>query len=710
VEISAVGARRYAGRWARAIAPGVFVPMSSDELERLLLSYTTLLAEAVTAEPFSAEPAVDVGRAMIEANLIEPDVLDYSIGALGEDFLDEVLPDRAGSGAAIDRVSRLQGGLAAGFARTLRDRTFAQQERISRSVWDARNDVEQALRDSEARFRAVFSSVATGIGISDMTGQIIDVNAAFADLLGYTVEEMRTMNVAQFFHAGDPAGLWALYTELIAGQRDSVRLDKLYYRKDGTAVWTDLTVSLVRFDDGRPRFTVAMVQDINERYELQERLRFQALHDPLTGLPNRTLFFERLASALTDAGPEARIGVCFLDLDGFKAINDTLGHDAGDRLLVVVARRLAEAAGHLVARVGGDEFVILVEDCAGTDHAVAVAEIALAAVSEPVSTGAHQLALTACVGVVERPVAGVTATDLMKAADQTLYWAKADSARGRWALFDAARAERETATAALAAALPAAVARDEFTVEYQPIVSLSDGVVRAVEALVRWRHPTLGLLAPDEFIPLAEETGLIVPLGRWVLETACADARRWYDEFPDARLTVSVNLAARQVNDPSLCDVVTEVLEAGGLPPELLTLELTESAVFATTGEPVQALRRLAGAGVRLAIDDFGTGYSNLAYLRQLPIQALKLAGPFVADIRDDDPSGPVAERVVDALVRLTHALGLSVTAEAVETAHQAERLRLLGCDAAQGRHFGCPVEAAAITTRLRGAAGVAIS
>jgi diguanylate cyclase (GGDEF)-like protein/PAS domain S-box-containing protein len=712
-EISASGARRYAGRWARAIARSAFVPMASDQLESLLLAHTVRLAEALTAEPFTPVPAYEVGRAVVEANLPEPATLDWLVASFGEELPRLVLPTVDGADAELrERIARSQGALAAGFAGALRDRTFAQQERIGRSAWEARNRAEQALRDSEARFRAVFASAATGIGIADTAGHILDVNRTFADLLGFTVEEMRGMNVAQLFYADDAADVRERYADMIAGRIDSVRMDKRYYRKDGTRVWTDLSVALVRHDDGRPRFTVAMATDVSERYELQERLRHQAMHDPLTGLPNRTVFFERLASALSAGGPDHRVGVCFLDLDGFKAVNDALGHDVGDRLLVVVAQRLADAVaggGHLVARMGGDEFVVLVEGSTGTDEVTAVAQRALAAVAEPVRIEAHELAVSACVGVVERRAAGATASDLMKAADTTLYWAKAEGGRGRWALYDPTRAERERAATALAAALPLALARGEFTVDYQPIVSLSDGSVCAVEALVRWRHPTLGLLAPDRFIGLAEETGLIVHLGQWVLETACAQASRWHAEFPRARLMMSVNLSARQVNTPDIVDRVAEVLARTGLPAELLQLELTESAVMTTHGEPVRSLRRLAGTGVRLAIDDFGTGYSNLAYLRQLPIHALKLAGPFVDDIRAHDPASLVAERIVDALVRLAHALGLSVTAEAVETVTQMQRLRELGCDSAQGRLLGNPVAPGEITDRLRGSAEVTI-
>ncbi|MFJ8685246.1 putative bifunctional diguanylate cyclase/phosphodiesterase [Micromonospora wenchangensis] len=710
-DASRPGAQGYAADWARAVRRLGFVPMSTDETERLLLAHTVRLVQALLAEEFSAAPAEEVGRALVEAHLTEPRILDWSVRALGEQLPQRVLPPDDPPPDLAVRVAALQGGLAAGFGRALRDRTFSQQERIARSAWQARDSVERALRDSEARFRAVFTGAVIGIGIAGIDGQIIDVNQSFADMLGYTPEELRQTNVASLFHPDDAAGMWELYQELIEGKHDSVRVEKRYYRKDGSVVLTDLAVSLIRHDDGRPRFTVAMIEDITQRYELQQRLRFQALHDPLTGLPNRTLFFEKLGQVFADAGPEQRIGVCFLDLDGFKAVNDSLGHDLGDRLLVTIARRLSDCVigqGHLVARMGGDEFVILVNGGEGIDDAVGVAELALAAVAAPVLVGDHQLAVSASVGVVECPASETSVSELMKAADTTLYWAKAEG-RGRWAVYDPERSAADIARSALAAGLPAALDRGEFVVHYQPIVSLLDGSMLAVEALVRWSHPELGLVGPDRFIGLAEETGLIVRLGEWVLRQACRDARAWHREFPDAKLVVSVNLAARQADDPAIVDTVASALSRSGLPAELLQLELTESAVMGTAGEPLRSLYRLADLGVRLAIDDFGTGYSNLAYLRRLPIHCLKLAGPFVEGIRGDGgDSSPDHrdERIVDALVRLAHALELSVTAEAVETGEQAERLRALRCDTGQGRWFGPPAPADQITARLRGGTG----
>ncbi|MFG2055753.1 putative bifunctional diguanylate cyclase/phosphodiesterase [Micromonospora sp. NPDC048930] len=423
--------------------------------------------------------------------------------------------------------------------------------------------------------------------------------------------------------------------------------------------------------------------------ESEARFRHQATHDPLTDLPNRTLFTERLAAAIDAAD---RVGVCFLDLDRFKVVNDSLGHQIGDLLLVSVAQRLRRALGeHLVARLGGDEFVILVERTACTDDVVEVAERALAAVSEPALVEGHELTVSASIGIVERPAAGTSPMELMRAADSTLHWAKA-AGGARWSVFDADRNRRELARYALSAAIPAALDRGEFYLDYQPLTSLRDGRVLGMEALVRWRHPELGVLRPDSFIGLAEETGLIVRLGAWVLAEACREARRWTDPSGDPPF-VSVNLAVQQVRRPGLVDEVRELLRRTGLPPGRLQLEITESTMMSTAEEPVRALRVLADLGVRIAIDDFGTGYCNLAYLRGLPVTELKVAGEFVTGLRD--PASRTDEQILAALVSLAHALKVTVTAEGVETAEQAERLRAIGCDAAQGWHFGRPGPAA---------------
>jgi EAL domain-containing protein (putative c-di-GMP-specific phosphodiesterase class I) len=357
--------------------------------------------------------------------------------------------------------------------------------------------------------------------------------------------------------------------------------------------------------------------------------------------------------------------------------------------------------GHRAARIGGDEFVLLVADSTGVEEVTALAEAVLTALRSPMTIGGHRLTISASIGIVERPVRGTTVAELMKAIDVTLYWAKSDG-KARWALFDSERHNLQLARYALSAAMPGALERGEFFLDYQPLVRLEDSSLVGVEALVRWRHPHLGRLGPDTFIGLAEETGLIVPLGAWVLDEACRQAQQWQAE---GELFVSVNLAVRQAQTPGIVDEVAGVLDRTGLPSRLLQLELTESDVMGPAKEPLDALHRLSDMGVRIAIDDFGTGYSNLAYLRHLPIDSLKLAGSFVEGLRTES-ADPVDQEIVATLIAMAHTLRLSVTAEGVEVAVQAERLRDLGCDWGQGYFFARPTAPTRIGRFLNGADG----
>ncbi|WP_234443793.1 putative bifunctional diguanylate cyclase/phosphodiesterase [Streptomyces sp. NRRL B-24484] len=642
-----------------------------------------------------------------------------------------------------------------------------------------------ALRASESRFRAAFADAGIGMALIDADDRIIEANPAFAAMLGREPSDLARTHIYEIIEPEDTPR--RLYRDLVQGKRDRLRVEKRLKHRDGRSVWSKVTLSLIRDGAGHPLYTLAMVEDVTEQRLLGDRLAYQALHDPLTRLPNRTLFFERLEAAFlavgarTDrtpgrppngtgpgkangsgsangsakgatngsgqvaangaangaarGGPQGvaqaadgerhpRIGLCYLDLDGFAVINETLGHHVGDQLLVAVAARLesgfARGERQLVARLGGDEFAVLITDSEGSEQLTSLAGRLIKSLEKPFEIGGHRLAVTASVGVVERPVEGTSPTDLLKDADSTLYWSKADG-RARWTLYDPARGAHQLTRQLLSTALRPALERGEFIVEYQPLVGLSDGLVHGAEALVRWRHPRYGTLSPDRFIPLAEESGAIVPLGKWVLEESCRQARRWLAEFPDADTFVSVNLAARQIWDSDVVADVAEVLDRTGLPAGLLQLEITESALLGPGGRPIQALQALADMGIRIAIDDFGTGYSNLAYLSRLPVHVLKLDGTFVEAFRDagttglpggrsasPDPDGARArrteadEQIVGAMVQLAHALGLTVTAEGIENAAQAERLRLTGCDTAQGWYFAKPGDAEIVADMLR--------
>ncbi|MCO1657737.1 putative bifunctional diguanylate cyclase/phosphodiesterase [Pseudonocardia humida] len=633
-----------------------------------------------------------VGARLVEAHLTEPAALQRTLELLSAEL-------------AGPRTAVAMAALAAGYAQALRSRTRDEQQRIMTAAMESR-------LAAEARFAAIFDAAAIGITVCHVDGEILEVNRALCDMLGYAPADLVSRQFWEFDHPDDRPGLWDRTKDLLTGAVDHLRLEKPYFRRDGTTVLTDLVLSLVSDPDGRSRYVVAMMQDITEQRRMQDRLAHQATHDPLTGLPNRTMFFERLDAALLPVGDGPAVGVCYLDLDGFKAVNDTLGHDVGDELLRAVAQRLETELGHdghVVARMGGDEFVILVEHCPDTAALEAVAAAALDLVRTPVRVGGTEVQVSASVGVVRHSGGATTAADLTKAADTTMYWAKSDG-RDRYALFDADRHRDDVHRYGLSARMPQALERGEFVVEYQPLVRLADQRVIGVEALVRWELPDGRRLGPDEFVPIAEHNGLIVPLGRSVLTEACRAAVGWAAELPEHPLLMSVNLAARQVREPGIVTAIAGILADTGWRPELLQLELTESDLMGSTGETLSVLRTLAAMGVRIAIDDFGTGYSNLAYLRHLPVHTLKLAGPFVtgANLPDGLLSAPrgaaddVDARVLAAVVELARVLGLSVTAESVETAGQLERLRALGCDTGQGWYFARSVPAAEVLDMVR--------
>ncbi len=686
-------AERLAQAWSRAITGTSFAPMSHDDLSFYLEVLVRDLIDALTADVFDRTVPDRVGRALVAAHFTEVGSVERTLALLGRELAGAATgPDGTG------RLAAVLGAMAAGYAHALQDRTRAEQEEVTASTFLARAAAEQARWNSEARFQAVFDEAVIGIGVADTAGVFLDANRTLCAMFGRDPDDLVGSSMWDLVHPDDEAGFWDTMTKLTGGELDHVRTQKTYYRGDGTSFRTDLVVSLVRDHTGAPRYLVGMVDDITEQHLLQARLRHQALHDPLTGLPNRALFFERLDAAL---GTGDLPGVCHLDLDGFKALNDTLGHDQGDALLRTAGARLAAAVGgeHPVFHLGGDEFAVLVERDADDARLTAVAVGALAAIRDPVHLGDNEIVVTASAGVVRADRDGDAAA-LMAAADTTLSWAKADG-RDRYALFDEERHRGDLERFALSARMPAALARGEFNLAYQPLVRLADRRMVGVEALVRWTLPDGRRVDPQQLVPLAEETGFIVPLGRWVLAQACRQAAAWARDDPARRLLLSVNLAARQLREPGIVDDVAAVLRETGWPAELLQLELTESALMNTPGGSPVALHALVDMGVRIAIDDFGTGYSNLAYLRHLPVQVIKLAGSFVTGAAGGAAGGgttdDVDREVVGLIIRLAHTLGLTVTAESVETRAQFAHLQGLGCDTGQGWFFAPAVPAAEV-------------
>jgi diguanylate cyclase (GGDEF)-like protein/PAS domain S-box-containing protein len=473
--------------------------------------------------------------------------------------------------------------------------------------------------------------------------------------------------------------------------------------RDGRFVWVRDEAALVTDAHGRMRWH-GVISDVTDRKlaeaELERRaevIRYQAAHDPLTSLPNRVLFQDRLVQAL--ARPRAQVAVVLLDIDNFKLVNDSLGHSAGDQLLMQIAPRLRTALrpADTIARLGGDEFVVLLERIPDERAAALVAERIVACFEAPFALAAGEHFAKASLGIAIAAAEGAEPAGLLRDADAAMYQAKARG-RARYEIFDRAMRARSVERLSVENDLRRALEREQLRVVYQPIVSLRDGSIAAVEALLRWEHPTRGLVLPADFIPVAEESGLIEPIGRWVLEAACAQAAAWHSLRPDSRpLGICVNLSVRQFTQRALETTIADTLAAYGLEPSSLCLEITESVLLDEPEDVADTIRRVAQLGVRFVLDDFGTGYSSLAYLSGLPIDGLKIDQSFVEALGGD----PRSTAITTAIVRMAQALSLEVIAEGVEAGHQLQALRILHCELAQGFFFHGPLPARAVSELL---------
>lgn len=547
-------------------------------------------------------------------------------------------------------------------------------------------ETQQELRTSEERFSKVFHASPVGITISRLDdGRFLNANDSFLAMTGYQRSEV----VGQL---AEDLRLWADRgtNRAIA---DAVRGDGPYVTVEGrlrtrTGDVRHVLASFVRIEVAGEDCVLALGSDISERKAFEEQLRHLAFHDPLTDLPNRALFEDRLAHALqrTASSPE-ELAVLFLDLDRFKVVNDTLGHTAGDALLADVGRRLRRALPeeHTLTRFGGDEFAILIESTAGREEVRETAAGLIRALDAPFQVLGTRVHVTASIGIAFSQ-GGESPDDLLRYMDIAMYRAKKEEVSGV-RVFDRLRDSEATRRLYQENELRQALERGQLELRFQPIVSLPRGEVRGAEALLRWRHPERGLVPPPEFVPMAEELGLIAPIGEWVLRTACRRAAAWRGRLaPGASFRLSVNLSARQVQAPELVESIERALAETGFPAQALELELTENAAVQATGQ----LRRLRSIGVRLALDDFGTGYASLAYLRQLEVDTLKIDQSFIHGLERPGTD----ETLVRSILFLADQLRLEVIAEGVETERQAERLREMGCRRAQGFHFARPLTA----------------
>lgn len=533
-----------------------------------------------------------------------------------------------------------------------------------------------------------FTLSPDGLCILDRSFAVQRVNPAWERMLGFAPEEMSGRPIFHFVHPDDIAATRdTLLTATAQPPASSALFENRCRSKSGGYRWLQWSISLCPDGD----LCYATTRDVTESKEAEATIRWRANHDELTGLPNRALFQDRLGQALAAARRrETCVALLFLDLDDFKRINDTLGHDAGDHLLEGVSKRLAVCLRDedTLSRIGGDEFVVILPHITGPDDAVKVAQKLIHALESPFPLAGHDLNITSSIGISVAPFDGLTPETLFKNADVAMYRAKHEG-RGGYALYNPAMNANAMEQLVLESRLSQAVGKRELLLHYQPQVSFTSGQMIGVEALMRWRHHELGMVSPSRFIPVAEETGLIVPMGNWAFQEACRQAAEW--RRIGHPLSVSINLSARQLADEHLPELLLRFLTEAGVPPHVIDLELTEGTFINNDGgKALSILSELKSLGVRLSVDDFGTGYSSLAYLRRFPVDMVKVDRSFITHMVEDAAD----EAVVRAVIDLSHTLGLSVTAEGVETAAQHDKLRDLGCDVMQGHFFSPAVPA----------------
>jgi diguanylate cyclase (GGDEF)-like protein/PAS domain S-box-containing protein len=559
-----------------------------------------------------------------------------------------------------------------------------------------RVEADRVQLAAETRFEIGFEQAGIGAAILDLEAVPVRVNRAVCSLLGRPTDLLVGRHWTDYTHP-DEVPLWQIVLARVAAGHDTYADERRYTRPDQTVVWASAHVTLVRDQSDHPQYFLAQFQDISERKSMEQELVHQALHDSLTGLANRALLTDRLIQGLAGARRRgSRLAVMFIDLDRFKMVNDHFGHIAGDELLKHVGKRIAGAIrpGDTVARNGGDEFVVVCDDVSLL-ATTQIAERIRDSIGKPFSNKDSQMTVTASLGIA---VADDNSTpeSLLRDSDTAMYRAK-ERGRGHIELFDAAlrtKLERQWSTES---ALGRALERAELTVHYQPVIDLSTGAMVAAEALLRWEHPHRGLVKPDEFISIAEETGLIVPIGAWVLEQACRQLVRWQHIEP--MMSVAVNLSVRQMSATDIAGVVEDVLKRTGARPENVCLELTESIFMEDAVYYGRTLASLKTLGVKLAIDDFGTGYSSLSYLRRFPFDAVKVDRTFVDGLGSDAHDSAL----VAAIVAMAEALDLEVTAEGIETQDQLVKLKKLGCRFAQGFYLARPMPPADLDRLMAG-------
>jgi diguanylate cyclase (GGDEF)-like protein/PAS domain S-box-containing protein len=676
--------------------------MSGEEVEQLLTRLINRLAAVVAGVPVDERVAMEVAAELVAHDLTGSSSIGRSI-----EVLNDGLP-RLAELQHVDRcdaiVLRVLGALASGYAEALRQRTLNQQDQVTQALLRAKLKAERELLVSEARFRQVFSEAPVGIAISDLDGTVVAANQAFAGMVGRAPDDLIGAALPELLHAGGDSTLGEAYLELASGELTHFRHRGQLTAASGEVAWTSLAGSLLRDPDGAPTHHVIIADDITELHLLQKELSEQALHDRLTGLPNEHYFVSRLQDVLDVADPSTRVTVCRVNLDSFSVINDGIGRSAGELLLRSVAGRLQELVigeRAMVARMGTDDFAILIETgMDGRDLSLFAATINIR-LCEPVYIDDRGIAVSAGVGVASRLAGGMSAGELIRAADATLRRAKR-TGRGQWDLYDAQYDAQQRERYQLAAGIPGAWENGEIDVWYQPVCRLDSAQIVALQALLRWDRADGTVLGHSECLALAEQTGLVVALGNWIVEKSCAVQK---DVLLLCRQVTAplmrVDLTAQLSQDPDLIGVVRGALSATGVPVEQLRVGVPLTVLARGRGDVVNNVGVLTELGAEVVLLGAAAGPGCMAYLEDLPVGAVEIAPEIVARIARRPGDDSVVARAVRDAISLVHSTGATVIVPGVDTPEQAQWWRSAGADTAWGAHFGPPVPGPQLHTLL---------
>ena len=559
----------------------------------------------------------------------------------------------------------------------------------------------EEVQEGAELYRNAFEHASIGMALMSLKGNCLRVNQSLSRLLGYSFEELQLLNFQTLIHPDAIGKMRATLSQTLNDATAVQRVEARFIHKEGHEIWTLCDISNANYRQSEGEHLIIQVQDITERKRSEESLIRNAFHDALTGLPNRALFIDHLQLAIdrTQRREDQIYAVLFIDIDRFKVINDTMGHLIGDHLLVEIARRLESCLrpGDTIARVGGDEFTVLLEDLEDEPEAISIAHRIQKELSASIILDGHEIFNTVSVGIAPSSAGYDSPAHIMRDADTAMYRAKL-MGKNRHEIFDKAMHEAAVGLLQLETDLRHALERDEFFIHYQPIVSLDNFRLCGFEALVRWRHPERGLISPMDFIPLAEETGQIIPIGQWVLRQACKQMHKWQRQYGmENPLFISVNLSGKQFAQSDLIEQIENIITETRLNPRGLKLEITETVVMENIEMATQMLQQLRDLGVQLSIDDFGTGYSSLSYLHRFPIDTLKVDKSFVMAMVDNNEN----IEIVRTIIMLAQNLGMDVIAEGIETKEQLALLRKLKCEKGQGYYFSKPLEKAAAENLL---------